>query len=84
MLVYSHRVNKRSRFKTFKTLREYVDAQPRQKSQGDIARDLGVSQSALSSYLTGARIPSRDVALRLEEKTGVPVQNLIDPDRAVA
>lgn len=81
MVVYSHRVNRRSRFKT---LREYVDRQPRQKNQGDIARDLGISESALSSYLTGARIPSRGVALRLEEKTGIPVQNLIDPARASA
>jgi transcriptional regulator with XRE-family HTH domain len=48
----------------YKTLRAYVDAQPRRRKQSEIARELGLSESQLSLYLTGARIPSRDVALQ--------------------
>lgn len=75
--MYSRRVNKRSRFKT---LRAFIDAQPRQKTQGDIARELGVSESALSSYLSGARIPAREVALRISSHCGIPLENLLNPE----
>jgi transcriptional regulator with XRE-family HTH domain len=61
-----------------------VDAQPRQKTQGDIARELGVSESALSSYLSGARIPSREIALRIASQCGIPLENLLDPEVAKA
>lgn len=54
-----------------------MDAQPRQKTQGDIARELEVSESALSSYLSGARIPNREVALRIAKKTGIPLESLL-------
>lgn len=67
-------MNKRSRFKT---LRQFVDAQPRSKSQNDIAADLGISPSALSSYLSGARVPSREVAFRLTKLTGVSLESLL-------
>lgn len=74
-------MNKRSRFKT---LREYVDAQPRSKTQGDIARELEVSESALSGYLSKARTPNKDTAERLAKKTGIPVQYLLYPEMAQA
>lgn len=74
--MYSQAVNKRSRFKT---LRQFVAAQPRSKTQGEIARELGITESALSMYLSGARIPSKDVALRIRDYTGIPLDNLIDP-----
>jgi transcriptional regulator with XRE-family HTH domain len=70
-------VNKRSRFKT---LRAYVEAQPRLKSQNDIARELGISPSALSSYLSGVRMPGREVALRISAKCGIPLENLLTPE----
>lgn len=70
-------MNKRSRFKT---LREFIDAQPRSKTQGAIAKELGVSESALSSYLSGARFPSREIALRLSAQCGIPLESLLSPD----
>jgi transcriptional regulator with XRE-family HTH domain len=63
-----------------KTLRAYVDAQPRQKTQGEIARELGLSESQLSLYLTGARTPSRDTALRLAREFGFDLEALLDPE----
>lgn len=72
-------MNKRSRFKT---LREYVHSQTRGKTQGDVARELGVSESSLSSYLSGARIPTREVALRIAKQCGVSLESLLDPEVA--
>lgn len=72
-------MNKRSRFKT---LRDYVDAQTRGKTQGDVARELGVSESSLSSYLSGARFPTREVALRIAKQCGVSLESLLDPAAA--
>jgi transcriptional regulator with XRE-family HTH domain len=63
----------------YKTLREYVDAQTSGKTQGDVAEELGVSQSALSSYLSGVRVPSREIALRIRDYTGIPLDSLLDP-----
>jgi transcriptional regulator with XRE-family HTH domain len=70
-------VRKTSRFKT---LRDYVDAQPRQKTQSDIAADLGLVPSQLSMYLNGVRRPSRDVALRISRQCGIPLEGLLDPE----
>jgi transcriptional regulator with XRE-family HTH domain len=64
----------------FKTLRDYVNAQPRTKSQNEIAEDLGISPSALSLYLNGHRIPAREIALRLSRQCGVPLESLLDPE----
>lgn len=66
----------------FQTLREYVDAQPRTKPQGEIARDLGLAENTLSQYLNGHRIPQREVALRLSRDLGIPLENLLNPPDA--
>lgn len=63
----------------FKTLREYVDAQPRTKTQGEIAGELGLAENTLSQYLGAHRIPSRDVALRLWREHGISLEGLLDP-----
>lgn len=68
-----------NRSSRFKTLRAYVDAQPRRKTQNDIAAELGLSPSQLSLYLTGARIPSREVALRLFQDFKISLEGLLDP-----
>lgn len=68
----------------YKTLRAYVDAQPRRRKQSEIARELGLSESQLSLYLSGARIPSRDVALRLSREFGFSLESLLDPEEAKA
>lgn len=66
----------------FATLRQYVDAQLRTKSQGEVAGDLGLAQNTLSQYLSGQRIPRRDVALRLARELGIPLENLLNPPDA--
>lgn len=65
----------------FKSLRDYVDAQPRGKTQGDIARDLGIAESTLSQYLNG-QAARRSIAERIAEQTGVPLIALLDPPEA--
>lgn len=68
----------------FKTLREYVDAKTSGLNQGDVARELGISQSALSSYLSGVRTPSREIALRIAKHTGISLETLLTSERASA
>jgi len=68
----------------FKTLRAYVDAQPRRKKQNEIARELGLAPSQLSLYLTGLRTPSRETALRLSRDHGFDLERLLDPEEAKA
>jgi transcriptional regulator with XRE-family HTH domain len=63
----------------FETLRDYVAVQPRQKTQGDIARELGLSESTFSQYLNGKRIPQRDTALRLSREFGISLEGLLNP-----
>jgi len=63
----------------FKTLRAYVDAQPRRVTQNEIADSLGLSPSQLSLYLTGLRIPGRAVALRLSRDHDISLEGLLDP-----
>jgi len=74
-------VKTRSRFKT---LRAYVDAQPRRKTQNEIALELGLSQSQLSLYLSGLRTPSRETALRLCRTHGFDLERLLDPEEVKA
>lgn len=64
----------------FKTLRGYVDSQPRTKTQGDIASELGLAENTLSQYLGGHRIPSREVALRLSRDFDISLEGLLDPE----
>lgn len=61
----------------FKTLRDYVNAQPRTKTQNEIAKELGIAPSALSQYLNGVRTPSKEIALRLSDEIGIPLENLL-------
>ena len=65
-------------------MREWFDAQPRRKTQVILARELGVSQSILSLYLSGDRIPSREVAIRLSRQLNIPLEGLLDPEVAKA
>lgn len=66
----------------FKTLRDFVDAQPEGKTQGETARDLDLAENTLSQYLSGARIPTREIALRLHRDHGISLEGLLDPEAA--
>lgn len=68
----------------YKTLRAYVDAQPRGKVLADIAADLGLTVSALNAYLGGHRLPGREVALRLSSDYDIDLAGLLDPKLAKA
>jgi plasmid maintenance system antidote protein VapI len=62
-----------------------VDAQPRTKTQGDIARELDLAENTFSQYLGRHRFPSRETALRLHREFGISLEGLLDPDsQAVA
>lgn len=57
-----------------------MNAQPRTKTQGDIAVELGIAENTLSQYLGGHRTPSREVALRLSREFDISLEGLLDPD----
>lgn len=78
---YSRRVKSSSRFKT---IRDYVNAQPRTKTQGEIAREMDLAENTLSQYLGGHRFPSREVALRLHRDFGISLEGLLDPSGSEA
>lgn len=61
----------------YKSLRAYVDAQPRTQTLEDIAASLKLTRPALVSYLGGHRVPGRLTAKRLSKKTGVPLETLL-------
>lgn len=56
-----------------------MNAQPRTKTQGDIARELALAENTLSQYLGGHRFPAREVALRLHRDFGISLEGLLDP-----
>ena len=56
-----------------------MNAQPRTKTQGDIARELEIAENTLSQYLGGHRMPSREVALRLHRDFNIDLEGLLDP-----
>jgi transcriptional regulator with XRE-family HTH domain len=61
----------------FQSIHELVASYPRTVTQGEIARELGISESSLSNYLKG-RPPSRETALRLRRDFGVSLEGLLD------
>ena len=48
-------------------------------SQRRMASDLGISEPYLSEILSGKRTPSKRLALRISERTGIPVLALLYP-----
>jgi transcriptional regulator with XRE-family HTH domain len=48
-------------------------------SNQELAKLLGVSDAHLSMILSGQRNPSRKLAQRISEKTGIPILNLLYP-----
>ena len=61
---------------SYRSLRDWLKAT--RTPQTDLARMVGVSTPHLSNILHGRRLPSVTVALRLQEATGVAVENLVD------
>lgn len=48
------------------------------KSQNDLAREIGISPAYLSMILAGIRRPSLFVACKLEKATGIPAQAFVE------
>lgn len=66
----------------YRTLKEFVNAQPREREYQDMAAELGILPSQLSQYLNGARTPSREIALRLSREFNISLEGLLDPEAA--
>lgn len=46
------------------------------KSQGEVAKELGISVSALSMYENGARIPRDPIKIRIADYYNMPIQDI--------
>ena len=67
----------------YKTLQEYVDAQPRTMTLQAIAESFNVSRPTLYAWLNRQRFPSRRRALEIERITGIPLSELLNPSSEV-
>lgn len=65
--------------KRYRSLHDLVAAQPRNLTQGDIARMLGLSEAMLSNVLSGKRRLGADNALRISKRWGIPLENILNP-----
>lgn len=61
--------------KQFATLDAYLEGT--EQTQQQLAERLEITQSALSMIMNGHRLPSPDLALRIHDETGVPLQTLL-------
>lgn len=68
----------------YKNLRDYINAQPRTKTQADIAEAMDIPAATLSAYLGGHRMPGRELALRLSKEFDISLEGLLDPELAQA
>ena len=50
------------------------------KSLDAVAGELGISQSAISMYETGNRIPRDEIKIRIAEYFAVPVESIFFPE----
>ncbi len=48
-------------------------------SGADLAKEFGITTAHLSMLMSGKRSPSRKLAQRISEKTGIPILNLLYP-----
>jgi transcriptional regulator with XRE-family HTH domain len=52
-------------------LRDWIDRRGFNQVEG--AKYLGISEPYMSMFLSGRRVPGRDLAVKLERLTGIPV-----------
>jgi transcriptional regulator with XRE-family HTH domain len=64
----------------YKSIKAFVEAQPRSKSIPDIAKELGITPAALYAYLSRHRFPSRETALRISREFNISLNGLLNPD----
>jgi transcriptional regulator with XRE-family HTH domain len=57
-----------------RTLQEYLDKTG--ITQGELARRLRISQAHLSQIMSGQRSASLELAILIEDETGVPMRSL--------
>jgi transcriptional regulator with XRE-family HTH domain len=57
-----------------------MEFKEKQGIQGiELAKRLGITAAHLSMILNGKRTPSRKLALKISQQTGIPVINLLFP-----
>lgn len=56
-------------------VRQWLQKQRPHKSQGSLARDLGISKNYMSMILSGRRRPSGRIAVLIEDRTGIPARD---------
>ena len=60
---------------------QYANLDEFRKEKGltitELAREFGITTAHLSMILSGKRFPSRKLALKISEKTGIPLINLL-------
>ncbi len=64
----------------YRSLREYIDGA--KTTQTAFAAAVGISGPHLSQILSGTKRPSLDVALRIEDITGIPVRDIVGRESA--
>lgn len=52
------------------TLTDYIRTHAAGRTQGDVAREIGISRSYLAEILSGAKLPGRDAIGKIERATG--------------
>lgn len=69
-----------SRRKTYRDMSAYIAAQPRDKTQVQIAEELGIAPSQLSQLKLGSRGVNGGLARRLARVCRVPIETLLRPE----
>lgn len=69
------------------TLKDYFDGFPerdRQQERRRLLKELRISNSYMSMLVNGQSTPGFDLALRIEQETGIPLRSLKQPSEDVA
>lgn len=52
---------------------------PRNMSQAELGRQLGVTAQAVNAWIRGGSVPSPDLMAKIEDLTGIPMRDWTEP-----